>query len=223
MAGKKLSAVEDGAVVGIYYTLKNEQGDVLDTNRKGGSPLAYLHGRGNLVPGLEKALTGATVGQKVEATVAPEDGYGEPKEELVDEVPRLVGLLNEEGPALPAEDPPLGDIREPAGEEHGDGAGPSQKLGAVLVELRGTGQLRQLAQLVSVQQAEVGKLDYLWRRLGLRRWLRRVLQGFRLASPARKSGEGYAHCCDSSTHFHNLQFTPPGPGRPCFRCSPSMY
>ncbi|MEO0649896.1 MAG: peptidylprolyl isomerase [Planctomycetota bacterium] len=88
MTGKKLEAVADGAVVGIYYTLKDEGGNVLDTNRKGGAPLAYLHGHKNIVPGLEKALTGAKKGEKVDAVVAPEDGYGQPSEDLLEQVPR---------------------------------------------------------------------------------------------------------------------------------------
>lgn len=87
---KKLDTVQDGAVVGIYYTLKNDAGEVLDTNVKGGAPLAYLHGHGNIVPGLEKALAGASKGQKVVAAVAPEEGYGQPDEALLEEVPRSV-------------------------------------------------------------------------------------------------------------------------------------
>ena len=47
---------EDGNVVGIYYTLKNEAGQVLDTNKRGGRPLAYLHGAGNIVKGLEAPM-----------------------------------------------------------------------------------------------------------------------------------------------------------------------
>lgn len=81
-------AVEDGAVVAIYYTLKNDAGDVLDTNRKGGAPLSYLHGKGNIVPGLEKALVGATKGQTVSVAVPPTEAYGEPRAELLEQVPR---------------------------------------------------------------------------------------------------------------------------------------
>ena len=88
MTGSNIDSVQDGAVVGIYYTLKDDGGNVIDTNRKGGSPLAYLHGHNNLVPGLEKALAGAKKGEKVTAVVGPEDGYGMPSDELFDEVPR---------------------------------------------------------------------------------------------------------------------------------------
>lgn len=92
----KLTEVQDGAVVAFYYTLTNDAGEVLDTNRKGGKPMAYLHGRGNIVPGLEKALVGASKGQTLKVDVAPADGYGERREELLEKVPRT---------AFPAEAP----------------------------------------------------------------------------------------------------------------------
>lgn len=62
-------------VVTLHYTLKNDGGKVIDTSR-GHDPLEYLHGAGEIVPGLERALTGKKVGQKVAVVVAPEDGYG---------------------------------------------------------------------------------------------------------------------------------------------------
>ena len=49
--------VADNKVVLIHYTLTNAAGEVLDSSA-GGEPLAYLHGKGNIVPGLENALTG---------------------------------------------------------------------------------------------------------------------------------------------------------------------
>ncbi|WP_417359939.1 peptidylprolyl isomerase [Gallaecimonas pentaromativorans] len=74
-------------VVTIHYTLKDDAGTVLDTS-SGGEPLVYLHGHGNLIPGLESQLDGQTPGAKLEVTVAPEDGYGPYHQELVQEVPR---------------------------------------------------------------------------------------------------------------------------------------
>ena len=52
------------AVVSIHYTLTNKSGDVLDTSQ-GSNPLAYMHGRGNLIPGLEKELEGKKEGRPV--------------------------------------------------------------------------------------------------------------------------------------------------------------
>ncbi|WP_406663654.1 peptidylprolyl isomerase [Gallaecimonas sp. GXIMD1310] len=74
-------------VVRIHYTLKDDQGTVLDSS-SGGEPLVYLHGHGNLIPGLEKELEGKTEGDKMDVSVAPEDGYGPYHQELVQEVPR---------------------------------------------------------------------------------------------------------------------------------------
>lgn len=71
-----MDAIADGSVVTIHYTLKNADGDVLDSS-VGGEPMDYLHGAENIVPGLEKELAGRTVGDRVEATVAPAEGYGE--------------------------------------------------------------------------------------------------------------------------------------------------
>ena len=68
--------VEDGTVVHIHYTLTDDAGETLDTSA-GGAPLAYLHGAQNLVPGLEHALGGKGVGDTLQVTVPPEQGYGQ--------------------------------------------------------------------------------------------------------------------------------------------------
>jgi FKBP-type peptidyl-prolyl cis-trans isomerase SlyD len=62
-------------VVSIEYTLADDTGRVLDTS-EGRQPLAYLHGAGNIVVGLENALTGQAVGATIEVSVGPEEGYG---------------------------------------------------------------------------------------------------------------------------------------------------
>jgi FKBP-type peptidyl-prolyl cis-trans isomerase SlyD len=61
--------------VTINYTLKDDQGMVLDTS-EGHEPLTYLHGMGSIVPGLEKALEGKSPGDDVSVVVTPEEGYG---------------------------------------------------------------------------------------------------------------------------------------------------
>jgi FKBP-type peptidyl-prolyl cis-trans isomerase SlyD len=74
-------------VVTIDYTLTNPVGEVLDTSQ-GAEPLSYLHGVGGVIPGLEGALEGRSVGDQVHAVVPPEQGYGQQKDELVQPVPR---------------------------------------------------------------------------------------------------------------------------------------
>lgn len=79
--------IAKNAVVNIHYTLKNDAGAVLDSSA-GGDPLAYLHGNGNLIPGLEKALEGKSAGDKLNVSIAPAEGYGTRDENLVQDVPR---------------------------------------------------------------------------------------------------------------------------------------
>jgi len=78
--------IENKRVVQIHYTLKDDQGEILDSSA-GKSPLPYIHGVGALIPGLEKHLLGKQAGDKFTAVVAPADGYGEYDEEQVFEVP----------------------------------------------------------------------------------------------------------------------------------------
>ena len=71
----------------MHYELKDAEGEVLDSS-KGQEPLVYLHGAGNIIPGLEEALVGKAVGDTVDAVVAPEKGYGMPVDALVQTVPK---------------------------------------------------------------------------------------------------------------------------------------
>ncbi len=84
-------------VVAIEYTLKGDDGEVIDSS-SGGEPLYYLHGHGNIVPGLEEALTGKTVGEEVNVSVPPDKGYGARDESRVFEVPKT-SLPNDLKPA----------------------------------------------------------------------------------------------------------------------------
>lgn len=79
--------IEKNRVVKLDYTLRDEQGAVLDSS-SGRSPLSYLHGKGNIIPGLEQALAGKSAGDKLDVTVPPEQGYGARDERLVQIVAR---------------------------------------------------------------------------------------------------------------------------------------
>jgi FKBP-type peptidyl-prolyl cis-trans isomerase SlyD len=74
--------IEKNRVVSFTYTLRDEQGTVIDSSGSRG-PLSYLHGKGNIIPGLERALAGKAAGDKLDVTVAPEQGYGLRDERLV--------------------------------------------------------------------------------------------------------------------------------------------
>jgi FKBP-type peptidyl-prolyl cis-trans isomerase SlyD len=80
-------AIADGKVVVLHYTLRNDAGDIIDSS-EGDDPMAYLHGAQNIVPGLERALSGKTVGFAGKVTVPPADGYGERVEVPAQSVPR---------------------------------------------------------------------------------------------------------------------------------------
>lgn len=79
--------VADNAVVVIDYTLKNNEGEIIDSS-EGAGPLAYLHGFGNIIDGLEAALLGKSAGDQVTAKIAPENAYGERHEGMKQDVPR---------------------------------------------------------------------------------------------------------------------------------------
>ena len=67
--------IADGKVVTIDYVLRNAAGEEIDRS-KPDSPMVYLHGHNNIVPGLEKQLAGKTTGDELDAVVPPEEGYG---------------------------------------------------------------------------------------------------------------------------------------------------
>lgn len=79
--------IADQKVVSFHYTLKNDSGEVIDESASD-SPLSYIHGTGSIIPGLEKELTGKSVGDKLSVSVAPTEAYGERSETLVQELPK---------------------------------------------------------------------------------------------------------------------------------------
>lgn len=89
--------IAQNSVVAFHYTLTNDAGEVLDSS-EGREPLTYLHGAGNIIPGLEKELEGRESGEKLQVSVNPEEGYGETQPALVQEVPRdaFQGVANVE-------------------------------------------------------------------------------------------------------------------------------
>lgn len=81
-----VSKIADGIVVSMTYVLHVDGEEVgrADANE----PLEYLHGAENIVAGLETALEGKTVGDRVQISVPPENAYGDYDEEEVDEFDR---------------------------------------------------------------------------------------------------------------------------------------
>lgn len=87
MSASHATAIADGMVVSIHYTLTDEDGTVIDTS-SGGEPLEYLHGHGNIVPGLERGLKGHNEGESLRVDVPPSEGYGEHDPRGLMRVPR---------------------------------------------------------------------------------------------------------------------------------------
>lgn len=79
--------VQNNTVVTFDYTLKDADGNVLDSS-DGGDAFSYLHGHGQIIPGLENALKDKEAGDSFEVVVEPQDAYGEYDEELVAAIPK---------------------------------------------------------------------------------------------------------------------------------------
>ena len=79
--------IKKDSVVSLSYILKNENGEELDRFETA-NPLAYMHGHGQIVPGLENVLEGLAIGDKKEVTVTPQEGYGEVQPQLKMKVSR---------------------------------------------------------------------------------------------------------------------------------------
>lgn len=82
----EMKIAQDTAVT-IDYTLRNDDGDILDQST-GGNPLVYLHGHGNIIPGLEAALSGRSAGDSCSVRIDPEQAYGLADQALIQVVPR---------------------------------------------------------------------------------------------------------------------------------------
>ena len=80
-------AIAKDKVVSIDYTLTGDNGQVLDSSQ-GREPLAYLHGAGNIIPGLESALEGKAEGDELNVQIPPHQAYGPRDERMVQPVPR---------------------------------------------------------------------------------------------------------------------------------------
>ncbi|NIO11059.1 MAG: peptidylprolyl isomerase [Deltaproteobacteria bacterium] len=105
-AQTKNSTIKEGAQVSIEYTLLDEKGKKLESN-KGNEPFKYTHGKGDIIPGLENGLKGMKTGEEKTIKVKPEDGYGKVNPDAFQEVPRknIPSDLLKVGNQLVARDP----------------------------------------------------------------------------------------------------------------------
>jgi FKBP-type peptidyl-prolyl cis-trans isomerase SlyD len=79
--------VEGGRVVSMDYLVRLGDGQIVETSL-GKEPVEYLHGGGQILPALEKALEGLREGEQAAFSIPPEDAYGERKDDNVVSLPR---------------------------------------------------------------------------------------------------------------------------------------
>ena len=102
--------VQEKKVVSFHYTLTNGEGEQVESSRES-QPMSYLHGAGNIIPGLENAMNGKTAGDEFQVTVEAAEAYGERSEANVHRIPakhfknpnklvpgQVVGLQTQQGP-----------------------------------------------------------------------------------------------------------------------------
>ncbi len=102
--------IQDKKVVSFHYTLSNRDGEQMETTRDK-EPMTYLHGAQNIIPGLENAMAGRSVGDEFQVTLEPADAYGEKKEANIQRISskhfrfpkklkpgQIVGLQTRKGP-----------------------------------------------------------------------------------------------------------------------------
>lgn len=76
-----------GDTVRVHYTGTLEDGTQFDSSR-GADPMEFAMGQGQLIAGFENAVAGLSTGESCTVTLAPEDAYGEPDAEMIQNVPR---------------------------------------------------------------------------------------------------------------------------------------
>lgn len=79
--------ISENTVAHFHYVLKNGDGEVLQSSRDS-EPMAYLHGQGGIIAGLEEEMVGKAAGDRFEASIPPEKAYGEHDPDRVQSVPR---------------------------------------------------------------------------------------------------------------------------------------
>jgi len=76
-----------GTRVTLHFSLKLENGDVIDSNFER-DPATFTVGDGNLLAGFERAMLGLQEGARETFVIKPEDGFGQPNPNNIQEIPR---------------------------------------------------------------------------------------------------------------------------------------
>ncbi len=98
-----MTITSENSVVGIEYEVKEAgKAEVVDSNKGSGQPLEFIMGKGQIIPGLEKGLTGMKEGESADFMIPAADAYGEYNEEAVQTLPieQFEGIELKEGLTL---------------------------------------------------------------------------------------------------------------------------
>ena len=79
--------VKYGRVILLDYMVRIGTGRVVESST-GKSPIEYLHGAGQILPALERALEGLREGEQAAFSIGAEDAYGQRKDDNVVSLPR---------------------------------------------------------------------------------------------------------------------------------------
>ncbi|MBL4868024.1 MAG: peptidylprolyl isomerase, partial [Pseudomonadales bacterium] len=79
-------SISKDSVVQFHYELKDEKGELIESSKEG-EPSAYLHGHGNVIAGLEKAMEGKSAGESFVVTLEPAEAYGPLHEDTIQRIP----------------------------------------------------------------------------------------------------------------------------------------
>jgi len=77
--------IKEGSKVKVHYTGKFENNEVFDSSKER-EPIEFVVGEGNLIKGFENAVMGMEPGQNKTVTINAEEGYGERRKDLVQEI-----------------------------------------------------------------------------------------------------------------------------------------
>ena len=98
--------VGKNSIVTIEYVMMDISGEILESSKEDGK-YEYLHGIGEMLPGVEKALEGKEKGASIDIVIPPEDGFGIKKKELIQKINKDIfpeGTVFEKGMEFDVED-----------------------------------------------------------------------------------------------------------------------
>lgn len=78
--------IDKDKVVSFHYTLKDVEGEEMESSRDR-DPMTYLHGSNGIIVGLEKALQDKAAGDTFEVTIEPDEAYGVIQDANIQRIP----------------------------------------------------------------------------------------------------------------------------------------